>query len=534
MRDIEVIDAGPALVVGAGLAGLFAALKFAVRPVTILAGSPIGSGASSFWAQGGIAAPLGADDSPSLHVADTLAAGGGIVDEAVARIVTEEAAARIADLTALGAPFDRDARGELVFGREAAHSRRRIVRVMGDQAGAAIMQTLAGAVRARDDIRVIEGLRATQLLMVDGRAHGVWARDPAGRLVAITADAVLFALGGSGGLYAVTTNPVTARGQGIAMAANAGAVIADPEFVQFHPTALDVGRDPAPLATEALRGEGAVLVNDLGERFMTSVHPDAELAPRDVVARGIFREIKAGRRVMLDATKAVGDAFPARFPTVYAGCIAAGIDPRVQGIPVAPAAHYHMGGIASDSEARSTIPGLWVAGECASTGLHGANRLASNSLLEAIVFGARAAADMDAAPIGGGRFALPEPPTVVVADESDAMARLRRTMTDKVGVERDGDTLADAIAEIGVIRTEAEGETLLAATDTALLVAAAAWARTESRGGHFRTDFPETDPALARRTCTTLAAAEAVAAEARARTPAPPRTEHERHDHARP
>lgn len=514
MRDIEVIDAGPALVVGAGLAGLFAALKFQVRPVTILAGSPIGSGASSFWAQGGIAAAMGDDDSAVLHVEDTLVAGAGIVDEAIAKLVTEEAQARIEDLVKLGAPFDRDGAGKLVFGREAAHSRKRIVRVKGDQAGAEIMRTLAGAVRAREDIRVIEGLRATQIVMVDGRARGVWARDGQGKLVAIVADAVLFALGGAGGLYAVTTNPVTARGQGIAMAANAGAVIADPEFVQFHPTALDVGRDPAPLATEALRGEGAVLVNDRGERFMLAIHPDAELAPRDVVARGIFREIKAGRRVMLDATKAVGDAFPARFPTVFAGCEVAGIDPRTQGIPVAPAAHYHMGGIASDAWGRSTIPGLWVAGECAATGLHGANRLASNSLLEAIVFGARTAADMDATPISPVKFELPAPPTVVVADEAEGMAQLRWTMTTKVGVERDAETLADAIAEIGVIRSEAEGETLIAATDTALLIAAAAWARTESRGGHFRTDFPETDPAWARRTCTTLAAAEAVAAEA--------------------
>ena len=514
MRDIEIIDAGPALVVGAGLAGLFAALKFQVRPVTILAGSPIGSGASSFWAQGGIAAAMGDDDTPALHVADTLVAGAGIVDEAIAKIVTGEARARIEDLVRLGAPFDRDAEGHLVFGREAAHSRKRIVRVKGDQAGAEIMRTLAGAVRAKEDIRVIEGLRATQLLMVDGRARGVWARDPKGKLVAIVADAVLFALGGAGGLYAVTTNPVTARGQGIAMAANAGAVIADPEFVQFHPTALDVGRDPAPLATEALRGEGAVLLNDKGERFMLAVHPDAELAPRDVVARGIFREIKAGRRVVLDATKAVGDAFPVRFPTVFAGCQAAGIDPRVQGIPVAPAAHYHMGGIACDEHGRSTIPGLWVAGECSSTGLHGANRLASNSLLEAIVFGARTAADMDATPIRADRFDLPEPPTVVVAEEAEGMATLRRTMTEKVGVERDAEGLADAIAEIGVIRSEAEGETLVAATDTALLIAAAAWARAESRGGHFRTDYPETDPAWAHRTMTTLNAAEAVAAEA--------------------
>jgi L-aspartate oxidase len=514
MSDYEVIDAGPALVVGAGLAGLFAALKFQVRPVTILAGSPIGSNASSAWAQGGIAAAMGDDDSPALHVADTIAAGAGIVDEAIAKLVTEEAAARIEDLVQLGAPFDRDGAGRLVLGREAAHGRKRIVRVKGDQAGAAIMATLATAVRAKDDIRVIDGLRATGLIMIDGRARGVWTRDAAGKRVAVVADAILFALGGSGGLYAVTTNPVTARGIGIAMAARAGAVIADPEFVQFHPTALDVGRDPAPLATEALRGEGATLIDEAGVRFMLGAHPDAELAPRDIVARGIFRQIKAGRRVFLDATKAVGDTFPDRFPTVYASCIAAGIDPRSQPIPVAPAAHYHMGGIASDADGRSTIPGLWVAGECASTGLHGANRLASNSLLEAIVFGARTAADIDATPQGRRRFDLPKPPAGTADEDPAALALLRHTMTANVGVERDAASLTAALGDIIALRLGEHGETVSAAADTAMLIAAAAWARTESRGGHYRSDYPEASDAWKRRTCTTLSAAEVIAAEA--------------------
>jgi L-aspartate oxidase len=515
MSKYQIIDAGPALVVGAGLAGLFAALQFKVRPVTILAGSPIGSNASSVWAQGGIAAAMGSDDSPALHAADTIVAGAGIVDEAIAKLVTEDAAARIDDLVRLGAPFDRDAAGNLVLGREAAHGRKRIVRVKGDQAGAAIMATLGAAVRARDDIRVIEGLRAIDLIMIDGRARGVWTRDAAGRLTAVVADAVLFALGGAGGLYAVTTNPVTARGAGLAMAARAGAVIADPEFVQFHPTALDVGRDPAPLATEALRGEGATLVNDRGERFMLSVHADAELAPRDIVARGIFRQIKAGRKVFLDATKAVGDYFPERFPTVYASCIAAGFDPRSQGIPVAPAAHYHMGGIASDAEGRSAVPGLWVAGECASTGLHGANRLASNSLLEAIVFGARAAASMDMVPASARRFDLPKAPALDADDTTGPdLAHLRRVMTACVGVERDAASLQTALGEIETLRATASTETMTAATDTALLIASAAFAREESRGGHFRTDFPLADDAWPRRTMTTLSAAEAVSATA--------------------
>ncbi len=520
MSDVEIIDAGPALVVGAGLAGLFAALTFKVRPVTILTGSPIGSNASSAWAQGGIAAAIGPDDEPELHVRDTVIAGAGIVDENVARVVTGEAAARIEDLARLGAPFDRDGEGRLMLGREAAHSRNRIVRVRGDQAGAAIMATLAMAVRARDDIRVIEGLRATDLIMRDGRAAGVWTRDASGRRIGVVADAVLFALGGSGGLYQVTTNPITARGAGIAMAARAGAVIADPEFVQFHPTALDVGRDPAPLATEALRGEGALLVNDRGERFMTAIHDDAELAPRDVVARGIFREIKAGRRVLLDATKAVGDAFPDRFPTVYASCLSAGIDPRKEGIPIAPAAHYHMGGVACDLAGRSSLPGLWVAGECAATGLHGANRLASNSLLEAVVFGARAAHDIDATP-AAPRLSDATPPAEYGSDgesADDDLRRLRAVMSSCVGVERDAGGLRHAIGAICDLRG-ARDETVASAADAALLIAAAAYAREESRGGHFRTDFPEPG-AQARRTCLTLRAAEAVAAEALA-VPAP-------------
>lgn len=514
MSDHETIDAGPALVVGAGLAGLFAALTFKVRPVTILAGSPIGSGASSFWAQGGIAAAMGDDDTADLHVADTIVAGAGIVDETVAKLVTAEAAARIEDLVRLGVPFDRDSDGRLVLGREAAHSRKRIVRVKGDQAGAAIMQTLAQNVQARGDIRVIDGLRATDLILIDGRCRGVWTRDAGGKRIAVVADAVLFALGGAGGLYSVTTNPVTARGQGIAMAARAGAVICDPEFVQFHPTALDVGRDPAPLATEALRGEGAILVNDRGQRFMASVHADAELAPRDVVARGIFRQIRQGRRVFLDCTQAVGGSFPTRFPTVFAGCTAAGIDPRKEGIPVAPAAHYHMGGIASDIAARSTIPGLWVAGECASTGLHGANRLASNSLLEAIVFGHRAATDIDATAEEARRLDLPPAPDTWFGEDSEGITQLRRTMSANVGVERDSASLTAALTGIETLKAARPGETLASALDTALLITSAALAREESRGGHYRVDFPEADPVWPRRTCTTLSAAQRFAREA--------------------
>jgi L-aspartate oxidase len=508
-----VIDSGGVLIVGAGLAGLFTALK-SKRPVTVLSAAPLGAGASSVWAQGGIAAALGADDAPELHVADTLAAGAGIVDEKIARIIANDAAARIEDLNALGVPFDRDATGAYVLGREAAHSRHRIVRVSGDRAGAEIMAALVAAVRATPRIRVIEGLIAFQLALEGGRVVGVYAHPLADRAatVFVRARATIFALGGVGGLYEVTTNPSQARGQGVGMAARAGAVIGDPEFVQFHPTAINIGRDPAPLATEALRGEGAVLVNDKGERFMRAVHSDAELAPRDVVARGIFREIQAGRKTFLDARKAVGAEFPHAFPTVFESCMSAGIDPRTQLIPVAPAAHYHMGGIAVDERARTGLAGLWATGECASTGAHGANRLASNSLLEAIVFGARAADDV-------GAMALPDCTLSPVAPHGEqvpmslnALATLRHTMTMNVGLERSASGLRGALDVITRLeRAGGNDADLQNMTATATLIAAAALRREESRGGHFRTDFPKTDEAWRHRTFLTLSDARATA-----------------------
>jgi L-aspartate oxidase len=294
------------------------------------------------------------------------------------------------------------------------------------------------------------------------------------------------------------------------MAARAGAIISDPEFVQFHPTAIAVGRDPAPLATEALRGEGAILINDRGERFMQGVHKDAELAPRDIVARALHRERAQGRKTYLDCTKAIGASFAQRFPTVYAACMEAGIDPATQPIPVAPAAHYHMGGIASDARGRSSLDGLWTVGECAATGLHGANRLASNSLLEGLVFGARAAADIAAtvAPQAARgmapapqRFASPAPPVV-----------LREAMTRLVGLERDEAGLADALRIIDQVERAGGHEPALQnMTAAARLVTAAALARRESRGGHYRSDYPQTD-AVSHRTFMTLAEAQAISA----------------------
>jgi L-aspartate oxidase len=465
----------------------------------VLAGSRVGASGSSAWAQGGIAAAVDESDDWRSHAADTLAAGAGLCDPEIAAMVAREAPERIADLVAYGAPFDRDAHGKLALGLEAAHSRARIVHVGGDRAGAEISRTLASQARATPSIQLLEGFHAVELAQENGRVTGVFARCGAGpeaRLVLFRGRAMVFATGGLGALYAVTTNPLEARGEGLGMAARAGAVIADAEFVQFHPTAIAVGRDPAPLATEALRGEGATLINGKGERFMTAVHADAELAPRDIVARAIHRQIAAGEKTYLDCRKAIGEKFAAHFPTVYAACAAAGIDPARQPIPVAPAAHYHMGGIASDARGRSSLPGLWVAGECASTGLHGANRLASNSLLEGLVFGARAAGDIKgtlaagkpaAPPPAPHGLALPAPPHV-----------LRAAMTRHVGLERDADGLNTALHVIERLERETSGTELLNMLAAARLVTAGALARQESRGAHWRSDFTETDKQSAR------------------------------------
>ena len=346
------------VIVGGGLAGLFCALKLAPRPVTVISAAPLGQGASTAWAQGGIAAAVAEGDSAEAHAADTVAAGTGLVDEAIALGIAREASARIHDLLRYGVPFDRDLEGRLAVGREAAHSARRIVHVRGDMAGKAIISALTEAVRATPSIRLIEGYAAEALLTEEGAVTGLQLRpvgDALAKPVTVASRAVVLATGGIGHLYAVTTNPAEASGLGLAIAARAGADIADPEFVQFHPTAIMVGRDPAPLATEALRGEGATLINEVGERFMLARHPLAELAPRDIVARGVFAEIAAGRGAFLDARAALGAHFAEKFPTVHASCIAAGIDPAKQPIPVAPAAHYHMGGIAVDARGRTSL-----------------------------------------------------------------------------------------------------------------------------------------------------------------------------------
>ncbi|MGA7571397.1 MAG: L-aspartate oxidase [Candidatus Aquilonibacter sp.] len=500
-----------AVVVGAGIAGLMAALKLAPIPVTVLCKRRLGSGAATDWAQGGIAAALGADDSPSLHAIDTQRAGAGISDARIVKILTSDAPARIEELLEFGATFDRDASGELALGREAAHQRRRIVKAGGDATGHEILKTLIAAVRESPTITVVEDVTADDVILHDGRVAGVYAHASDGDAHAYLANAVVLATGGIGRLYRYTTNPVEATGDGIAMAARSGAMLADMEFVQFHPTALAIGADPMPLVSEAVRGEGAILLNDLGERFMLAIHPDAELAPRDIVARAIFEQQQRGRLVGLDARAAIGEAFPTEFPTVFGFCRDAGIDPRTARMPVAPAAHYYMGGIAVDEWGRSSLEGLWACGEASASGVHGANRLASNSLLEAMVYGSRVAENIGEMRHEQTKYVPLDSARAVYHDWDDkgqvqAISDLRNVMYANVGLVRNEFGLREALSRIEDLehsfpRPANELRNLLV---VGRLIAEAALARKESRGSHYRSDYPATDDALAKRSFTRL------------------------------
>lgn len=481
------MSATPVVVVGSGIAGLWTALHAAPLPVVVLTGDTLGAHTATGWAQGGIAAALGGDDDPDRHAQDTIAAGCGLVNEGAARRMVQSGAEEVRALEDIGVAFEHLADGRWALSREAAHSRARVARVRGDQAGAAILEALTAAVRRAGHIEIRERWQARGLVRdANGGCAGVVARGPDGEDVVLSASATVLATGGLGGLYAQTTNPSVNQGRAMAWAASLGALIRDAEFVQFHPTAIDIGRSPAPLATEALRGDGATLVDRRGRRFLPSIHDAAELAPRDVVARAVHRQLRTGQGAFLDIRRVAGTNFPQRFPAVFSACMDAGLDPRRDLIPVAPAAHYHMGGIATDLTGRTGVDGLLAVGEAACTGVHGGNRLASNSLLEALVMGRGAGQALKQI-----RLVAPTVPDEAQHAAPDLPAseltRLRRAMADHAGVERDGDGLGRLIETIdGMEARFGAADALIAAR----LVAAAALARTESRGAHFRLDYP--------------------------------------------
>ncbi len=499
--ELDRIEYCPPIVVGGGVAGMTTALG--LPEAVLLTEGILARDGSTVLAQGGIAAALDPGDSPDLHAEDSRDVAGGLAVAGPVRVLTEAAPERVEWLVDLGVRFDRTPEGTLALGREAGHRKRRIAHAGGDATGAELARALGEAVRASGSIEVLEGVTVIDLVRARGKVVGVLVRQQDQSLTLMLAPAVVLATGGIGRLYARTTNPASAYGGGLAMAARAGARMLDLEFVQFHPTALAGDIDPAPLFTEALRGEGALLIDECGERFMPAEHRDAELAPRDVLARAIYRRIRETGGVYLDATGLGTDVLP-QFATLTQHASAVGLDPRVDPLPVSPAAHYFMGGIAVTIDGRSSIPGLWVVGEAASTGVHGANRLASNSLLEGLVFGDRAARDIVDST---GRWSPPTQVHVpldsapVAGDAAGLERRLRSLMWSTVGVVRDETGLHRAISQLRCWMADpapvsARIRDMLV---VARLVAEAALARRESRGAHHRSDFRHSNPILSQR-----------------------------------
>jgi L-aspartate oxidase len=483
----------PPLVLGSGIAGLWTAWRLSSegRPSILVTKETLADSASA-WAQGGIAVAIGPGDSPSAHAADTLAAGDGLGDPEAVRVLTEEGPDRIRELLASGAVFDAGPGGELRFGLEAAHTRPRILHAGGDRTGAALVKHLTRVVHAHPDIEILEHTEAKELIVEDGCVVGATVVR-GGVVEAIRASAVVLATGGVGQLYAVTTNPRVATADGWAMAHKAGARLRDIEFLQFHPTALKLpGVNPAPLISEAVRGAGAVLVNAAGRRFALEHDERGELAPRDVVARAVAEADAAGG-AWLDA-RAV-PRFSEQFPGVTHMLASHGLDPARDLLPVAPALHYAMGGVRTDLEGRTNRAGLWAAGEVASTGVHGANRLASNSLLEGLVFADRLARALPPGTPGdeaGSRRATGARDFPAPAESEPIRAEMRAVMTADVGVVRTEASLLHAERVLEGLITRAHPEDwrtrnqLLVAT----LITRAARRRRESRGGHRRADYP--------------------------------------------
>ena len=507
------------IVVGSGMAGLICALALAPRSVTLMTKTPRLEGGSSLWAKGGIAAAVGPEDTPEHHAADTLSAGAGLSDPESALRLAEEGVDNLQWLVDEGVPFDRAVDGTLALAREAAHGYARIVHAGGDATGRILMQALIKRVRATRSITVLEDTFAHDLMVSDGQVQGLVAYHPKKGWAYHYASQVVLATGGIGMTWWHTSNPIESTGDGLAMAARAGAKLADLEFVQFHPTALAVKNETngasLPLLTEALRGAGALLLDESGYRFMVSEHPAAEMAPRDVVARAIEKRTRAGHRVYLDLRPVLTGGHSASFPQAIEASKRAGFDPGTEPLPVIPAAHYHMGGIQTDQRGRTSIDGLWACGEVAATGVHGANRLASNSLLEAMVYARRVAADIRSHPGSQNKQALLAPATPNIPANS-ACAELKRIfdatrelMSRYAGVLRSGDGLETAFSQLSKFDRQlrdlsdryaphdpSSADTVVRWSETrnllliARLVTLAALQREESRGAHYRDDHP--------------------------------------------
>ncbi|MET9855768.1 L-aspartate oxidase [Streptomyces sp. NPDC006450] len=506
------------VVVGSGVAGLTAALRCAAagRRTVVVTKARLDDG-STRWAQGGIAAALGDGDTPEQHLDDTLVAGAGLCDEAAVRLLVTEGPDAVRRLIATGAVFDTSAEtGEIELTREGGHHRRRIAHAGGDATGAEISRALVEAVQAAGIETVENALVLDLLLDAEGRTAGVTLHvmgegqhDGVG---AVHAPAVILATGGMGQVFSATTNPSVSTGDGVALALRAGAEVSDLEFVQFHPTVLFLGADAEgqqPLVSEAVRGEGAYLVDADGVRFMTGQHELAELAPRDIVAKGIMRRMQeqGTQHMYLDARHFGAEMWEQRFPTILAACRSHGIDPVTEPIPVAPAAHYASGGVRTDLHGRTTVPGLYACGEVACTGVHGANRLASNSLLEGLVFAERIADDIIGNPPVGTGPGIPVPATGPL-QPAEARYEIQRIMTDGAGVLRSAESLRRAAAALEALyataltELETRGKTAVPGTETweatnllcvARVLVAAAQRRAETRGCHWREDHPDRD-----------------------------------------
>ena len=517
------VAADDIVVVGTGMAGLITALSLAPRPVTLITKTPTLESGSSLWAKGGIAAAVGPGDSPEAHAEDTLTAGAGLSDRRRALALTREGADSLRLLIHEGVPFDRALDGTLELAREAAHGRPRIVHAGGDATGRVIMSALIERARRTPSITILRSTFAHELVVQDGAVRGLLVFEHGKGWSQRHASHVVLATGGIGMAWWHTTNPAESTGDGLAIAARAGAELTDLEFMQFHPTALAVntgsGNANLPLLTEALRGAGALLVDQAGNRFMTSVHPAAELAPRDVVARAIEQKISAGGSVYLDMRPVVANGLAGEFPEAVHACRDAGLDPAKELLPIVPAAHYHMGGIHVDDDGHTSLEGLWACGEVANTGVHGANRLASNSLLEAVVYARRVAAGIQRAPALRDEQPLPiqEAPSAPLPgtgkELEEIIAATRRTVSKHVGIVRSGTGLQRALRRFRELDRRLRNLALGAVHDpadefirvlrwsearnlllVARLVTLAALDREESRGAHYREDFPNPLP----------------------------------------